>query len=192
MDADVDVSRLVRAAAGGDAGSWEALVNRYSSLVWAVARAHRLDRTDAADVAQTVWLRLVEHLGRLREPAALAGWLRTTTHHECLRVRRRRDREVPDPFVAQHEGSDPLDSPEALLLDDERDRQVWSALSRLSERCRTLLRVLAADPDAGYAQVSAAAGLPIGSIGPTRARCLEQLRRRLVATGYLQPTGGNG
>jgi RNA polymerase sigma factor (sigma-70 family) len=192
MDADLDVSGLVNAAASGDAGAWDALVTRYSALVWAVARAHRLDRPDAADVVQTVWLRLVEHLGRLREPAALAGWLRTTTHHECLRVRRQREREVPDPFAARDEPSDGLDSPELLLLHEERDREVWAALQRLSERCRTLLRVLAADPDAGYAQVSAVAGLPIGSIGPTRARCLEQLRRGLVSSGYLQSTGGGG
>jgi RNA polymerase sigma factor (sigma-70 family) len=185
MDGAADVSALVSAAARGEATAWDALVSRYASLVWAVARAHRLDHGDAADVAQTVWLRLVEHLDRLREPAALAGWLRTTTQHECLRVRRRRDREVPDPFVAADAPSDPAPSPELLLLDEERDRQVWAALQRLSERCRTLLRVLAADPDASYAEVSAATGLPVGSIGPSRARCLQQLRRGLEAAGYL-------
>jgi RNA polymerase sigma factor (sigma-70 family) len=192
MEAAADVAHLVTAAARGERAAWDALVDRYATLVWAVARAHRLDHLDAADVSQTVWLRLIESLDRLREPAALAGWLRTTTHHECLRVRRRREREVPDPFVAQDATSDPGDSPELVLLDGERDRQVWTALSKLSERCRTLLRVLAADPDASYARVSVAAGLPVGSIGPSRARCLEQLRRGLTANGYLVAPGGPG
>jgi RNA polymerase sigma factor (sigma-70 family) len=190
MDGAVDVAALVTAAADGDAEAWDALVDRYASLVWSVTRAYRLDHLDAADVSQTVWLRLVESLGRLHQPTALAGWLRTTTQRECLQVRRRRDREVPEEFIAADAPSDPADSPELLLLDDERDRLVWTALQRLSERCRTLLRVLAADPDAGYAQISAALGIPMGSIGPSRARCLEQLRRGLVATGYLQSSGG--
>jgi RNA polymerase sigma factor (sigma-70 family) len=185
MDGAVDVSRLVAAAAGGDAAAWDGLVGRYSSLVWAVARSHRLDHGDAADVCQTVWLRLVESLGRLREPAALAGWLRTTTHHECLRVRRCRDREVPEEFLADDAPTDPAPSPELLLLEAERDRQVWTALAQLSERCRALLRVLAASPEASYAQVSVAVGLPVGSIGPSRARCLGHLRRGLAAAGYL-------
>ncbi|HZE65567.1 MAG TPA: sigma-70 family RNA polymerase sigma factor [Sporichthyaceae bacterium] len=190
MDAAADVDRLVAAAARGEQAAWDALVDRYAALVWAVTRAHRLDRPDAADVVQTVWLRLLEHLDRLREPAALAGWLRTTTRHECLRVQRRREREVPDPFLAYDALSDATDSPELALLDNERDRQVWTALQQLSERCRTLLRVISADPDASYAQVSAAAGMPVGSIGPSRARCLEQLRRGLVASGYLVVSGG--
>jgi RNA polymerase sigma factor (sigma-70 family) len=190
MDAALDVDRLVAAAARGEQAAWDTLVDRYASLVWAVTRAHRLDRPDAADVVQTVWLRLLEHLDRLREPAALAGWLRTTTRRECLRVQRRREREVPDPFVLDGTPSDARDTPEIALLDDERDRQVWTALQQLSERCRTLLRVISADPDASYAQVSAAAGMPVGSIGPSRARCLEQLRRGLVASGYLVVSGG--
>jgi RNA polymerase sigma factor (sigma-70 family) len=188
MDAGGDVTALVAAAARGDNAAWDALVARYAALVWSVARSHRLDHADAADMSQTVWLRLLEHLDQLREPAALAGWLRTTAHHECLRLHRRRDREVPDPLLDDERAADPVSSPELLLLDDERDRLVWAAVARLSERCRRLLRVLAADPDAGYAEVSAAAGLPIGSIGPSRARCLDALRRGLEASGYLVST----
>ncbi|HET6685932.1 MAG TPA: sigma-70 family RNA polymerase sigma factor, partial [Jiangellaceae bacterium] len=86
--ADPSTSDLVRDAAGGDQGAWNQLVDRYSRLVWAVARGHRLAHADSADVFQTTWLRLVEHLGRLRDPEQLAGWLSTTARHESLRVLR--------------------------------------------------------------------------------------------------------
>lgn len=184
---------LVAAADGGDGGAWDELVGRYSGLVWAVARAHRLDSADAADVCQTVWLRLVENLGRLRDPEHLGGWLRTTTRHECLRVLRRGAREFPDDDAQRDVASPPEQSPEMQLLAGERDRLVWSAVSGLSERCRSLLRVLACAPEASYAEISASLGLPVGSIGPTRARCLDHLRRRLEDIGYLASAPeGNG
>lgn len=185
-------AELVSAAHDGDGAAWDELVGRYSGLVWAVARAHRLGTADAADVSQTVWLRLVENLGRLREPEHLGGWLRTTTRHECLRVLRKGGREIPEDESQHDRPTGPEDSPEFRMLAGERDRVVWTALSALSAQCRELLRVLAYSPDASYAQIAESLGMRIGSIGPTRGRCLAHLRRSLEDAGYLTPTPDGG
>jgi RNA polymerase sigma factor (sigma-70 family) len=177
---------LVQRASAGDRIAWDELVARYGSLVWAVARAHHLSAADAADVSQTVWLRLVENLDRLRDPQALAGWLRATTRHECLRIIRSGARVISQADFDPDEASTDAASPELALLDAERDRQLWSALRALSQRCRSLLAVLAYSPDAGYAEIAGLFGIPVGSIGPTRARCLEHLRRRLEQAGYVR------
>ncbi|MGH8969965.1 MAG: RNA polymerase sigma factor [Actinomycetes bacterium] len=184
--AEPDVAVLVRAAADGDSEAWNALVDRYAGLVWHVARGHRLSEADSADVAQTVWLRLVESLPRLREPKALGGWLATTTRNECLRVIRRAGREIADDSVELSEA--PLGdehSPEAVAELGEQRRLVVQALDRVSDRCRVLLRALAYTPDRSYAEISEALSMPVGSIGPTRGRCLERLRRELVAVGAI-------
>ena len=183
---------LVQRAGAGDRVAWDELVDRYGSLVWAVARAHRLSAADAADVSQTVWLRLVENLGRLREPEALAGWLRSTTRNECVRVIRRGSREITQAEFDTDEASAREPSPEELLLASERDRKLWSTLLQLSQRCRDLLRVMAYSPDVGYIEISRLLGLPVGSIGPTRARCLAHLRRRLEQVGYAHASDGAG
>jgi len=182
---------LIRAAGGGDEAAWAELVSRYSGMVWAVARGHRLGPADAADVVQTVWLRLVEHLDRLHDPEHVGGWLATTTRHECLRVIRRAGRELPDEDIEASADSlaAPEPSPESVVLADERKVLLWQALERLPERCRTLLRALAMAPDGGYAEISAALGMPIGSIGPTRARCLDRLRAQIEVSGALLDTG---
>lgn len=183
------VAALVVAAAGGSAVAWDALVDRYSGLVWAVARAHRLERQDAADVAQTTWLRLVEHLDEIRDPSRVGSWLATTAARESLRVLRRRGREeVTDatdevgPLAAEPSwaASEELSGPERAVLDDERDREVRDALAAIPERCRRLLLLLAADPPPSYAEIGAALDMPVGSIGPTRARCLACLRHELA------------
>lgn len=181
---------LLAAAAQGDQRAWDAIVDRYGGLVWAVARSHRLDRADAGDVAQTVWLRLVENLGRIRDPDRLAGWLATTARHECLRLLRRSGREAPHSSESPDEATPPEDSPEWQVLASERRRVVAAAVAGLTPRCRDLLRILSASPDLSYAEVSAALGMPVGSIGPTRARCLEHLRRRLVRDGLLPQSDG--
>jgi RNA polymerase sigma factor (sigma-70 family) len=172
---------LVLAAAAGDQRAWDELVERFGGLVWAIARAHRLGPADAADVSQTTWLRLVEHLHRLRDPDHVGGWLATTARHECLRVIRRANREMPDDRLDTELDAvgEPAPSPESVVLSNERRRMLWQALNRLSARCQLLLRALAASPDSSYAEVSAALAMPVGSIGPTRARCLEHLRREL-------------
>jgi RNA polymerase sigma factor (sigma-70 family) len=181
-----DIGRLVLAAADGTQAAWDELVERFGGLVWHVARSYRLGQADAADVSQTVWLRLVESLPKLREPAAVGGWLATTARNECLRVLRRSGREVVDDSIDLLERSDGEESsPEQIVERGEQSRLVAVALERLSQRCRTLLRALAYSPERSYLEVSEALGMPVGSIGPTRGRCLEQLRRELEADDVI-------
>jgi len=175
---------LLAQAAGGDQRAWDALVEQHSRLLWAVARSYRLDQADAADVVQTTWLRLVEHLSRIEDPSRLVGWLVTTTRRECLRVLRRSGRER---LVSADDGAldlvdetvEPLDT---RLINDERNAELWRAFGRLPERCQRLLRIAVAMPKA-YDEVSAVLGMPVGSIGPTRARCLARLRTLVDGTG---------
>jgi RNA polymerase sigma factor (sigma-70 family) len=173
-------AHIVMAAARGDEASWQQLVDRYSSLLWAVARAHHLSGNDAADVVQTTWLRLIEHLPNIKNPDGIGAWLATTARRECLRTLRRAARCHP---------SDELDvrvdeevaGADVRLLRDERDAALWNAFKRLPRRDQALLRMLTADPTPSYEQIAAALGVAIGSIGPTRARALERLRRELAA-----------
>jgi RNA polymerase sigma factor (sigma-70 family) len=171
---DLDVRGAVEAAAAGDTEAWNDLVDRYAGLVWAVARGEGLSHADAADVCQTTWLRLAEHLGRLRTPESVGTWLARTARHECWRVLRsvhRVDSVEPNNLVS---GEAP--AADADLLAEEELALLWRGLASLSPPCRTLLRVLAADPPPSYAEVSAILDMPIGSIGPRRARCLDRLR----------------
>jgi RNA polymerase sigma factor (sigma-70 family) len=175
----MDLRGVVRAARNGDRTAWNILVARYSGLIWGVARAHRLGDADAADVVQTTWLRLVEHLDQIRNPEGVGAWLATTARHECLRVLRVGQRHVlTDGFDMPEEATET--ALDARLLTGERDAALWRAFSQISERCGRLLRMLVADPPPSYEEVGAALDMPIGSIGPTRARCLEQLRKRLA------------
>lgn len=176
---------LVRAAADGDQAAWDALVKRFSGLVWSIARAHRLGSADAADVSQTAWLRLVENLGRIRDPDRVGAWLATTSRNECLRVIRRSGRQVPTDLDADLDlEADAATAPpgDAALLTVERDAELWRAFSLISERCQVLLRLLIADPPPSYEDISTLLEMPVGSIGPTRARCLEHLRRKAGIT----------
>jgi RNA polymerase sigma factor (sigma-70 family) len=177
----VEVGELVELARAGDRSAWESLVDRFSGLVWATARSHRLNDADAADVLQTTWLRLLEHLDGLRNPDAVGGWLVSTARHECLRVLRQQARQVPtqDDGIPQDTVPGMLD---AKLLMDERDSALWRSFAKLSARCQALLRMLAADPAPSYEDVSLALAMPVGSIGPTRSRCLQSLRRAVAGT----------
>ena len=171
-----DISLLVKGAASGDQAAWDALVARYTNLLWSIARGYRLERTDAADVVQVAWLRLVEHLPRLRDPERVGAWLATTVRRECLQVVSRRKRDLPvvdDVFDSVPDTSAPVD---ARLLADEQAATLWSAFEQISGRCQHLLRVLMADPPPSYVEVSEVMEMPVGSIGPTRARCLDRLR----------------
>jgi RNA polymerase sigma factor (sigma-70 family) len=173
---------LIEQAARGDDRAWNVLVDRFSSLVWATARAHRLARDDAADVAQTTWLRLVENLDRIREPDRIGAWLATTARHESLRVIRRGAREQPVDDADLFEAPDD-DAIERILGDPARDGALWRAFAALSERCKSLLRLLLSDEEPSYDVVGAALGMPVGAIGPTRMRCLERLRRTADLAG---------
>ena len=176
---------LVRAAAEGDQAAWSEIVDRFQGLVWATARAHRLSRADAADVAQTTWLRLVEHLGRIREPERLGAWLATTARRECLRHIRLHGREVPsdeaDVFESQSD-----DAPELALLAAERDTALWRAFGKLSQRCQALLRLLVSQEEPSYEEIGDALDMPVGAIGPTRMRCLERLRENVGTSQLFQ------
>jgi RNA polymerase sigma factor (sigma-70 family) len=185
-----EVAQLVHAAAEGDKEAWDELVDRYNGLVWSVARAHRLSTVDASDVVQTTWLRLVEHLGRLQDPERVGAWLATTARRECLRTLRQSARQLPTEELPETVTDTQLD---AALLVEERDRALWQAFGGLSERCQSLLRLLVADPPPSYEQVSAALDMPIGSIGPTRQRCLERLRGLAEGEGVTanDSSGGN-
>lgn len=172
-----DVVALVRRAADGDHAAWDRLVERFAGLVWSVARSAGLSPADAADVSQTAWLRLAEHLGRLREPARVGAWLAATARHEAQRVSRRASRQVLlDTFSGLAVEAE-APAADRRVLDEERDAALWRAFDALPPPCKGLLRVLITEPPPSYAEVSAALGMPIGSIGPTRGRCLQQLRR---------------
>jgi RNA polymerase sigma factor (sigma-70 family) len=175
---ETSVAELLTAAERGSQEAWNALVDRYGRLVWSVVRGFRFDAATAADVSQTVWLRLVEHCGRIRDPERLASWLATTARNESIRASRRLSRAVPTEFSLEvaDDGAPSLDE---RLLDDEQLREVLAAFEQVSEKCRDLLRLLTADPPLEYDDVSIMLEMPIGSIGPTRARCLDRMRRLL-------------
>jgi RNA polymerase sigma factor (sigma-70 family) len=166
----------MRSAQDGDEVAWGAIVDRFAGLVWATTRAHRLSTADAADVTQTTWLRLIEHLDRIQDPERLGAWLATTARHECLRLIRLRGRELPtdEPSVFDAAAEDPVDR---RLLTRERDNALQRALATIGERCQALLRLLASVEPPSYEEIGAALGMPVGAIGPTRARCLDKLRR---------------
>jgi RNA polymerase sigma factor (sigma-70 family) len=182
----MDVATLMLAARAGDRAAWAQLVERFTPLLWATARAHRLGEADSADVVQTAWLRLLEHLDSLREPQAVGAWLATTVRHESLRALRLGARQIPTDAVAETAAPTNL---EAHLLVEERDRALWHAFATLPADCQGLLRLLASDPAPSYAEVAAALERPIGSLGPTRRRCLERLRTALEPSGITAEIG---
>ncbi len=178
MRDDPHVVALVTRASEGDQDAWHELVDRYAPLVYTICTRYRLSNHDVEDVGQNVWLLLVEQLGKLRQPAALPGWLATTTARECLRV-------VTTASRAERLGTGLDDS--VLFVDDaaideeilvaERNAALRAAFAELPPRCQRLLSMLVSDPPHSYAAIHAELGIPVGSIGPQRARCLERLRR---------------
>ncbi len=189
-----DVSRLVRASAGGDQAAWNELVRRYSPLVMAITRSYQLDTVDAQDVSQTVWLRLVEHLAYLRTPDALPGWLAKTTKRECWRQIQRRHRVLPvDPHADRAMSRGEIVDPDAGILRAELGQALRDGLGELSARDQQLLRLRAADPPKSYQEISELLGMRIGSIGPSLRRSLDRLRETNAMRAYLAATpSGDG
>ena len=183
----LDVATLVRRAAVGDRSAWEGLVEQYSRLIWSITVDFKLAENDAADVVQTTWLRLLEHVDRIQHPDRVGSWLAATARNECLRslAARKRvvlsqdDAELDHAAVAVAYAAPEIDE---RLLADERAGVVRDALSALPSRWQLLLEMLMADPPVPYTEISDQLGLPIGSIGPTRGRCLDRLRVLLQAS----------
>jgi len=182
---DPTVVELVERARDGDQAAWDAIVERYAPLVWAVCRRYGLSGADAEDVGANVWLRLVEGLDTIREPAALAGWLKTTTGRECLYLLRTKKRLVP---VADDERIvDDTDEPsDEWLLVQELHIALREAFRGLDEPCRQLLGRLFADAPMPYKQISVELGMAPGGIGPSRQRCLEKLRANPTLAALLK------
>jgi RNA polymerase sigma factor (sigma-70 family) len=180
-----DTADLVRAAADGDRASWDQLVAAFGPLVWTVANSHRLSPADAADVSQTTWLRLVEHIDRLQEPGRLSAWLTTTAKRESLRLLGRQRRTVLVADIALFEDCEATNAPDALQGLGRADdfALVREVLTVLPGRQRRLMDRLMAEDSPSYESISAELDMPIGSIGPTRMRCLRKLREALAERG---------
>lgn len=187
---DRSTSQLVAGALAGDEESWSEIVRRHTNLVMARVRQFRLTPQQAEDVAQTVWLNLLEHLGDIREPAALPGWISTATRHECIRMANLSRRSIPvDPTTGR------FDAPDDAALDDEllrteRHDALRAGLAELPPHQRELLLLLSTDPPPSYQEVSAQLGIPVGSIGPTRQRGLARLRQTRAIRSYLAAPSG--
>jgi RNA polymerase sigma factor (sigma-70 family) len=185
---DWDLTTLLdRAGVDRDEAAWNELVRRFAGLVAFVIRHYRLSAADTQDVSQLVWLRLVEHLGAIREPDALPGWLATTTRHECERHLRLNARNVStDPHTMRQQDRDTGAAADDLLLAAERRQVLLDGLGELAPQHRQLLMMLTADPPYPYAEISRILGIPIGSIGPTRSRVLDKLRETGAVRAYLK------
>ena len=187
---DSVVIDLVTCARDGDVRAWDALVERYAPLIWSICRKYRLDRADADDVGQSVWLHLVDQLGKIREPAALAGWLATTTRRECGRLVRasRGPHAVVYALDAENMVDEQAAAAEQEVLAAERHAALREAVTELPPDCQRLVGMLTADPPVPYAEISARLAMPVGSIGPTRSRCLDRIRRYPAIAALINPT----
>lgn len=184
MHAD-ETARSVRAATAGDHTAWERIVTAYSPLLWSITRGYRLGGADAEDAFQLTWLRLLERIDSVKEPEKVGGWLATTCRRECQAVLRKARRTLP---LADEEAltlGEVSGADQPVLLAD-RDTVLWRAFHRLTQHCQVVLRVLVADPDDGpprYSVVAEVLQMPVGSLGPTRRRCLDKLREFLLEGG---------
>ncbi len=171
---------LLSAARAGSEDALGQIVNELSPLLWQVARSAGLSQGDAEDVLQTVWMRLITHLDGIHDAGALTGWLVTTTKREAWRVRAAGRKLLPaDQDVFADLPDKGPGSEEQVIFEDQR-RELWAAIGMLSRRCQELLRIMAFAPRPDYATVAAALGMRVGSIGPTRGRCLAKLRALLA------------
>jgi RNA polymerase sigma factor (sigma-70 family) len=181
-----DALDVVTAAARGDESAWALLQERYGKRVRGIARSYRLSPQDVDDVVQATWLRLVENIGRVREPGAVGAWLETTARRECLSALRRRERETPAEEVLIEQSCEPVD--EQRLVAAERHTALASGLARLPRRQRRLIAAMLVEPAPSYTEIAVSLEMPIGSIGPTRARTLARLRKDAVLAGAVAET----
>ena len=177
MRDDSPTADLVLRARKGDSDAWDVLVERFAPLIWSICRKYQLDRADAEDVAQNVWTIFVDHLDSVRDPAALAGWLVTNTRRECCKSLRATCKLPAGAKAPEDTPAEPITSVDHELLLAERSAVLHEAFCRLPLSSQRLLTLLIADPPVSYAEIGARLGIPVGSIGPSRRRCLEKLRR---------------
>ena len=187
--ADEDDASLVARCRRDEGPAWAVLVQRYQRLVYAIVRRLGLDEHGAADVFQTVFTRLVQHLPRIQDPTRLQAWIVTTAKREALLQRQRGQRTVSmtraddaHDEAAEWDLADEAPIAEAALQDLQQLNQLRNALDRLDVRCRDLLLLLFRDEDdkLSYDEVARRMGSTVGSIGPTRARCLDKLRKFVI------------
>jgi RNA polymerase sigma factor (sigma-70 family) len=182
-EASLSVTDLLQRAGHRDPRAWEEIVNRYRGVVIGKVRSFGLQDADAHDAVQMTWLRLAENCHRILLPEQLAGWLATTASRECLRILRQQQQHTAPPHAAIEQLADPSVGPEQHAIDADTARLLWSLIATLSPRRQKLLRELFFDSPRPYAEVARNTGIPAGGIGPTRARALTQLRRRLDERG---------
>jgi RNA polymerase sigma factor (sigma-70 family) len=172
------VADLLSRVGDGEPAAWDEICRRYGKLVSMTVRSFRLQEADALDAVQMTWLRLAENAHRVRFPERLGGWLVTTARRECLHILRLANA-AGGIGIAPEAVVDPSVGPEQRVIDADTSRTLWKLVAELSPRRRTLLWTLFTDNSWSYAEVADVAGIPPGGIGPTRARALQQLRRRL-------------
>jgi RNA polymerase sigma factor (sigma-70 family) len=189
---DPVVTDLVTRVRGGDKPAWDALVERYAPLIWSICRRHRLGGADADDVGQSVWLHLVDQLDKIRDPAALPGWLATTARRECLRVLRTTRGPLAAGYVLDAEilPDERSRTAEQELLEAERHAALREAFLALPPCGQQLIALLIQDPPVPYTEISARLGIPVGSIGPNRSRCLDKLRRYPAIAALIDAEAG--
>jgi RNA polymerase sigma factor (sigma-70 family) len=181
--ASLQIVGWVRQAATGDIHAWNRLVDQYSRLIWSITASFKLGESDASDVVQTTWMRLIEHIDRIEQPARVGSWLASTARNECLRHVAARKRIVLVHEDSEFDGADQHGpAVDEVLLSSERVQDVRQAMTHLPPQWQRLMEMLMADPPVSYAEISDQLGVPIGSIGPTRGRCLAKLRVLLDAS----------
>jgi RNA polymerase sigma factor (sigma-70 family) len=178
--AEEDNATLLARMVEGDRMAWRRLIEKYERLVWSVGASFRLQAMDVQDVAQTTWLRLIQHGQTIRDPERLAGWLAVTASRESLAVLRRTSRHSLAPVDEQ---ADLTVDVEGSAEDQDMASLLWAAVAELPPRQHSLVIALFQDEIRSYSDVAEKCAMPIGSIGPTRARALSQLRRKLVEQG---------
>jgi RNA polymerase sigma factor (sigma-70 family) len=195
MAATIEITEaadLVARARDGDQPAWDALVERYAPLIWSICRKYRLGPADADDIGQSVWLRLVDHLDQIREPAALPGWLATTTRRECGRLARAAHgpHAALYPLDAETMANERAGAADQELLAAERHAALRQAFTDLPADGQQVIAMLLADPPVPYLEISARLGIAVGSIGPTRRRCLDRMRRHPAVAALIRADSG--
>ncbi len=185
-----EVIDLVTRAVNGEKEAWNGLVERFSPLIWSICRKYQLTDADAEDVGQTVWLQLLDQLKKIRDPAALPGWLVTVTRRECLRVKDGRRKaptaDLADPeMIADEQGR----TAEQELLTAELNAALLEAFAALPRSGQQLIALLLENPPVSYTDISTRLGIPVGSIGPTRRRCVDKLRHHPAVEALASPSG---